>query len=47
MCEENQRRILVDIGSSENFIHPDMVKRLGSADMPSSKRIFMASSSVT
>ena len=38
-------KILVDTGSSENFIHPDNVKRLGLAVTPSSERILLASSS--
>ena len=38
-------KILVDTGSSENFIHPDKVKRLGLTVTPSSERILMASSS--
>ena len=38
-------KILVDTGSSENFIHPNKVKRLGLAVMQSSERILMASSS--
>ena len=38
-------KILVDIGSSENFIHPDKVKRLELAVTPSSEIILMASSS--
>ena len=38
-------KIIVDTGSSENFIHPNKVKRLGLAVTPSSERILMASSS--
>ena len=38
-------KILVDTGSSENFIHPNKVKRLRLAVMPSSERILTASSS--
>ena len=38
-------KILVDTGNSENFIHPDKVKRLGLTVTPSSERILMASSS--
>lgn len=38
-------RILIDTGSSENFIHPDKIKKLGLAVTPSSDRILMASSS--
>ena len=48
MCGEIKRepvKILVDTGRSENFIHPDKVKRLGLAVTPSSERILMASSS--
>ena len=48
MCGEMKGepvKILVDTGSSENFIHPDRVKRLGLAVTPSSERILMASSS--
>ena len=47
MCGEIKEpvKILVDTGSSENFIHPDKVKRLGLAVTPSSERILMASSS--
>ena len=37
-------KILVDTGSSEIFIHPDKVKRLGLAVTPSSERILMANS---
>ena len=48
MCgeiKEEPVKILVDTGSSENFIHPDKVKRLELAVTPSSERILMASSS--
>ena len=38
-------KVLVDTGNSENFIHPDKVKRLGLAVTPSSERVLMASSS--
>ena len=38
-------KILVDTGSSENFIHPDKVKRLRLTVTPSSERNLMASSS--
>ena len=36
---------ILDTGSSENFIHPDKVKRLGLAVTPNSERILMTSSS--
>ena len=48
MCGEikgEPLKILVDLGSSENFILPDKVKRLGLAVTPSSERILMASNS--
>ena len=47
MCGEIKEpvKILVDTGSSENFINPDKVKRLGLAVTPNSERILMASSS--
>ena len=43
--KEEPIKILIDTGSSENFIHPNKVKRLGLAVTPSSERILMASSS--
>ena len=48
MCGEikgESVKILVDTGSSENFIHLDKVNRLGLTVTPSSERILMASSS--
>lgn len=43
--KDEPMRILVDTGSSENFIYPYNLKILGSVVMISSKRILMASSS--
>ena len=40
-------QVLIDTGSSENFIHPDAVQRLGLDVFPSSEKVLMASSSLS